>query len=32
LGYATDVHHRTKGNVDSFADMLFTHRDATRAE
>ncbi len=32
LGYATDVHHWTKGNVDAFADMFFAHRNATGAE
>jgi hypothetical protein len=32
LGYPTDVHHWTKGNVDPFADVFFTHRNTARAE
>ena len=32
LSYTTDIHHRTKGNVDPFADMFFTHRNAARAD
>ena len=32
LGYPTNIHHRTEGNVDPFADMFFTHRDATCAD
>ena len=32
LNYTKNVHHWTKSNVNSFADMLFTHRNATCAE
>lgn len=32
LSYTANIHHRTKGNVDSFVDMFITHRDATGTE
>jgi hypothetical protein len=32
LSYTADIHHWTKGNVDSFVDMFITHRDATGTE
>jgi hypothetical protein len=32
LGYKSGVHHRTKGNVNPFANMFFAHRNATGAE
>jgi len=31
LGYAANVHHWTKGNVDPFFDVLLTHRYSTSA-
>jgi hypothetical protein len=32
LGHATKVHHGTEGDVDPFADVFLTHRNATCAE
>ena len=32
LGNTAHIHHRTKGDIDPFADMFFTHRNAARAE
>ena len=32
LGNPAHIRHRSKGDVDPFADMFFAHRNATRAE
>ena len=32
LSYTSDVHHWTKSDIDAFADMLFTHRNAAGTE
>ena len=32
LRYTSDVHHWPKSDVDTFADMFFTHRNAAGAE
>ncbi len=32
LSHTPNIHHWTKSDVDAFADMFFTHRNATRTE
>jgi hypothetical protein len=32
LSYTSDVHHWTKSDIDAFADMFFTHRNAAGTE